>query len=108
VGGDAWEWWGGANRFVAVALPLLFALFATGAAPLGVWAAPSLKTSPRVVKVFVGAAALVLFNAVSGPRAMGEWALLHRPVFSMLNAQKIEIAHVLERVTAPDAVVGVA
>jgi hypothetical protein len=28
VGGDSWEWWGGANRFLCEAMPLFFALIA--------------------------------------------------------------------------------
>jgi len=28
VGGDAWEWWGGANRYVAIVMPLFFILVA--------------------------------------------------------------------------------
>ncbi len=28
VGGDAWEWWGGCNRYVAVAMPLFMILAA--------------------------------------------------------------------------------
>ena len=28
VGGDAWEWWGGSNRYVSIAMPLFFILVA--------------------------------------------------------------------------------
>ncbi|HST06418.1 MAG TPA: hypothetical protein VLQ48_17025 [Chloroflexia bacterium] len=28
VGGDAWEWWGGSNRFVSIVMPLFFVLLA--------------------------------------------------------------------------------
>lgn len=28
VGGDAWEWWGGANRFICIVMPLFFILLA--------------------------------------------------------------------------------
>lgn len=28
VGGDAWDWWGGANRFIAPAMPVFFVLIA--------------------------------------------------------------------------------
>lgn len=27
VGGDAWEWWGGSNRYIAITMPLFFVLF---------------------------------------------------------------------------------
>ncbi len=27
VGGDAWEWWGGSNRYIAIAMPCFFILF---------------------------------------------------------------------------------
>ena len=30
VGGDAWEWYGGANRYITVAMPLFMILFAIG------------------------------------------------------------------------------
>jgi hypothetical protein len=29
VGGEAWEWWSGSNRFVSVAMPLLFVMAST-------------------------------------------------------------------------------
>src|SRR5262249_26113111 len=29
VGGDAWEWYGGANRYIAIAIPLFMILLAT-------------------------------------------------------------------------------
>jgi arabinofuranosyltransferase len=32
VGGDAWEWWGGANRYLCVAMPMFFTLVALGVA----------------------------------------------------------------------------
>ena len=28
VGGDAWEWWGGSNRFISIVMPLFFVLLA--------------------------------------------------------------------------------
>ena len=28
VGGDAWEWWGGSNRYIAIVMPLFFLLLA--------------------------------------------------------------------------------
>lgn len=30
VGGDAWDWWGGANRFIAPAMPVFFIAIAAG------------------------------------------------------------------------------
>jgi hypothetical protein len=29
VGGDAWEWWGGSNRYIAIVMPLFFILYAS-------------------------------------------------------------------------------
>jgi len=108
VGGDAWEWWGGANRYVSIALPELFALFASGAVALTLAAARAFGIPTRTAITAIGLTALVLFNAINGPRSVGEWLLVHRPVFSMINTKKIEVARAIEDTTTPDALIGVA
>ncbi|MGQ9680962.1 MAG: hypothetical protein ACUVX9_00335 [Anaerolineae bacterium] len=45
VGGDAWEWWGGANRYIAIAMPVFFVGFVcvlsrVSALPAGLMSVP--------------------------------------------------------------------
>jgi arabinofuranosyltransferase len=108
VGGDAWEWWGGANRFISVGLPLLCAAIAVAAIALTAHAARALGVSVRPACAVVTAAVLVLMNLVNGPSSIAEWALATPPVFTRQNREKIEVGKALETLTTPDAVVGVA
>jgi hypothetical protein len=83
VGGDAWDYWSqGANRYVSIALPLLFVLFA--AAFVEVWnrlrAALNTPRDRRFLAygaLVFGIFSLIIFNSLYGPDAVGEWLLLN-------------------------------
>ena len=102
VGGDAWEEWGGANRYIVLVMPACFVLFAGGLSDVarrwstGSWA--------RWAVLF-----LILFhaNAIRGPEAWREWLLLTRPVHVRDNASMVHMAHVVRSITNEDARVAV-
>jgi arabinofuranosyltransferase len=110
VGGDAWEWWGGSNRYLCVAMPGFFVLLAYAIDRLRQW----LLVQPILPQRLVNAAAvvgvaltLVNVNAIRGAEALGEWALLARPMHVAENQERVEIARLVQRITTPDATMAV-
>ena len=118
VGGDAWEYWGGANRYIAIAMPLFFvalswSLFVVGAALVnaaGGEAAP--RTSRANAWMFLLLIAISIFsaNSIHGVRAWAE-ALLVRPALHAgsgdENDQEVEEALMLRAITTEDATIAV-
>lgn len=107
VGGDAWEMWGGANRFVAPAMPLMFVMLAGGvgmawrALPPAISPARSAARNAALAMLAVGA--LVASNAYNGRRSLEDIALLWRPVHTDGNPDVTHLALDIERRTLPDA-----
>jgi hypothetical protein len=113
VGGDAWEWWGGANRYVAPAMPCFFVLFAAGLAYVADTAAsaaarkpPPLLLTPRALRVGLGVFLLLSwlnFNALKGPRGLLSLALIRLPLEVERNRGPVEEAFLLRSFTTPEA-----
>jgi hypothetical protein len=110
VGGDAWEWWGGSNRYVCVAMPGFFVLLAYAIDRLRQW----LLAQPILSSRLVNAAAvlgvtltLLNVNAIRGAEALGEWVLLARPMHVAENQERVEIARLVQRITTPEATMAV-
>jgi len=111
VGGDAWEWWGGANRYLCLALPFFLLLVALGLDQMRRWATAALLASPplpraavRVAAVLAVAACLVFSNAC-GPTTLREWLLLTPPLHREDNAVNVRTAALLRQATTPQALV---
>jgi len=116
VGGDAWEHKGGANRFIATALPLWFALFGVSLASLrkavethlqltGKWWA--LALTQVVALLLLG---FSLWNAnflVADYKSIDRWMLQRKPVYIAANEKYVQTALILERITTPDAKIAV-
>jgi len=90
VGGDAWEEWGGSNRYISIVMPGFFVLFSCAA-----WRVSRLvtlestdrpRTTPPWVRrsVFPGLIllALVSFNSPLGPVSLASLTLLTPPIHS--------------------------
>lgn len=118
VGGDAWEWWGGANRYVSLAAPLFFVLLAVSLRGLveharARMAAVSALPPPlaRGIGAVAWPALLLLavasLNSLKGPRSLGEWLLVQRPMHAADNADFAEMGMRLRAMTAPEARVAV-
>ena len=103
VGGDAWEWWGGANRYVCVAMPAVFVTCVQGlhlvlSRLVGV-------ARPRLAAGLVTVSAAVLlvpFNAVNR-NARPIWMLRDRPLHVFENGKNIRRARLLADITLPTA-----
>lgn len=116
VGGDAWEYWGGSNRYISIAMPgffvmLSYALLFTTRSLLGVLA-PDLqrpRTDALVFAVLI-ILAVVSGNSISGPGTWAEVLLIRAPLHTGPgdeNHQEVEEALRLQTVTTADATVAV-
>jgi len=119
VGGDAWESWGGANRYVCIAMPVFFILLAASLARAGGFMRrAALKVTPDIgerllnkhggkVSVIMVLLILLNFNAIYGPSALTEWLLLKPPLHVDDNARMVERAIALRKFTTHMASIAV-
>ncbi len=134
VGGDAWEDHGGANRYIAIAMPLFFAGFVVAADALRRKAAASLMAvtgrSPatpagpgstgirpgartieigsRFLYLALFVIALLNFNLLIGDwKSIQRWDLSRRPDFVAGGDHNLEIALALKDTTKPGASIAV-
>jgi arabinofuranosyltransferase len=114
VGGDAWEWYGGANRYVSLGMPLFFVLLAVTLHAIQRWlvaATPDGGRDPLPVRGGLAAFGLFLLvsvNATYGPGALNEWLLFKPSLDSGANGQKVEQALGLRYFTTGEARVALA
>ncbi len=99
VGGDAWEWWGGCNRYVAVVMPLFMILTARA---IDLAYRSRSGRSAAIGFAAATAGALVLINARNFPMFL----MLTAPPQTPENAEMIEQALLVARVTESDATIG--
>jgi hypothetical protein len=111
VGGDAWEHRGGANRFIAVAMPLFFVAFTYTVERLR---AALAKDRPA----WAGAALLLLalagvglsaynFNTMLGANWLQRWTLRRQPLFVSGTERYTRMGLTLKQITAPGASIAV-
>ena len=113
VGGDAWEEWGGTNRYMTLIMPMCFVLFACGIA--GAWRGRGGKEPRGSVRrdwgawISVGVLIISLFysNAIRGPEAWQEWLLLSKPFHTDENAAMVDRARQVRSITREGARVAV-
>lgn len=110
VGGDAWEWWGGSNRYVSIAMPA-FLVWASVETTLGIhalserrWILPRFSTAVTIVCLsFV----LIVENTRLTSKGMREWLLQDPPPSVMDNLGQLLISSALNKVTTSDASIAV-
>ncbi len=114
VGGDAWEDHGGANRFIAIAMPLFFAVFTISLDQLRRKAAAAFQStraaeiSSRAVWAVIFIVALINFNLLNGDwRSIDRWTLNLRPDFVAGSDHNLQIALALQNTTLPGASIAV-
>lgn len=114
VGGDAWEWWKGGNRYLSIVMPLFFILFCCGVKRAGLY----LSNSADGVNVLLGKVvrcglvvfvivALINFNEISGPKSFAEWLLLYRPLHVTDNIRNVKMGLFLSEITGDRAKIAV-
>ena len=111
VGADAWEWWSGANRYLATVMPLFFVLVAAGLAEFEFRFLVELAGKPRLfaravqaVLVLAVPVSLIMANQC-GPTILSEWLLQSPPLHQMDNQMNVRTAELLDEVTTDHAVV---
>lgn len=119
IGGDAWEGWGGSNRFICLVMPVFFVIFSSSLAHLfyqfsGKVSSPQLKPSGRTRKYIYRCGFLILvvmsivnFNAIYGLSALKELLLIRNPYHTEDNRKMVEKALLLRKITSPEAKVAV-
>ena len=114
VGGDAWEHHGGANRYIALAMPAFFVLFSLSVQLLLEKAVTSLgsrweamNTAP-LVYVLIFAMAILHFNLLLGDwRYIERWEFNRKPDYVPGNERNLDIALALQNTTRPGTSVAV-
>jgi arabinofuranosyltransferase len=119
VGGDAWEAWGGANRYICLAMPAFFILYLAGLKALGgsvkayaercLSRAQSGSVDKRLARAAVAVVVVSLagFNAIYGLAALSEMLLFKRPLHVEDNKKMVERALAIDKVTTARATVAV-
>ncbi len=110
VGGDAWEWWGGSNRYICIIMPAFFILFAYGLDRMRLRA---LSIFPQLTKPIHGLSGVVVLvsllnvNATRGAESWGEWLLLTPPMHVAENQRQLKQALLMQQITDVRATVAV-
>jgi hypothetical protein len=114
VGGDAWENHGGANRYIALAMPVFFVLFAWTLQVLLDNAAASLGSGrgavvgSRLAYIIVFAIAMLNFNLLLGDwKSVERWQFSRKPDYVAGNERNLLTALALQDTTGPGASVAV-
>lgn len=120
VGGDAWEWWGGSNRYLCVAMPGFFVLFSCSLSCLCQflscvvnghvgWGEEMNRRTFHVLFSFLMALSFINFNCIYEPgyRALKELALINTPLHVQDNKKNVGEALLIRRITGPQAKIAV-
>ncbi len=115
VGGDAWEHKGGSNRYISLAMPLFFILFAYASnqlfKSLVARIQPEARWAPKVISVGTALftlASMINMNFLLGdPKYLERWLLLRQPMFIEANKETVQIALDLKQITQPEATIAV-
>jgi len=112
VGGDAWEHKGGANRFIALAMPLFFLLFVQTLDKLR-RSLVQMKSSGWVPLVSQGLLAVFVFtslfsfNIIKENDAFNKWVTLKRPPFVAGTERYVNLGLLINEITDAQAKIAV-
>jgi hypothetical protein len=114
VGGDAWEEHGGANRYIAIAMPLFFAALALAVEEIRQELVAEFSSRKeagwlsRVAWLVLFAIAILNLNALIGDwKSIERWTFQRRPDYTAGNESNLRIALALQGTTKPGASVAV-
>jgi hypothetical protein len=103
AGGDAWEGYGGSNRFIALAMPQFFILFSYALLAF----CREFKPLRKGWNVALLILSLILFNMFYGPGTLLEFLMLAPPAHTGDNRAMVERALLIKQLTSPEATVAV-
>lgn len=112
AGGDAWEWWGGSNRYISPAIPLFFIIIAISLDSFTEKLILRIKTflpalSKNVIYFSLILLSLLFVNSIHGPKALCELLLLEKPLGTADNKLFVEFAQQIDTITNQDASISV-
>jgi hypothetical protein len=114
VGGDAWEEHGGANRYIAIAMPLFFAVFAISLEEFrrktvaGLGARRIADVGSQAVWLVIFIISILNFNLLMGDwKYIERWEFTRKPDYVAGSEHNLGIALALQNVTKPGASVAV-
>jgi hypothetical protein len=114
IGGDAWEWWGGSNRFIAIAMPLFF--IAAAEAAVRLWNGfvntlqrelTPLAAPAAVVVTIVGLNWMAFSLTTNRTLPLKRLLLIVKPYETASDEDAVRAGLALRQFTSPDAIVGV-
>jgi hypothetical protein len=109
IGGDAWEWWGGSNRFVAIAMPLFFVMVATSLIGRCPTSSPFRSVKLAILTtVCVCAANALAFSVWPVGSPIKRLLLIEQPPQTEQDHTAVRAALMLRDLTEPSAVIAVA
>ncbi len=122
VGGDAWEYWGGSNRYIAIAMPEFFILLSYGLFLIAHAVLDALKTNAASIGAWTAHVRNYIFplliaysvlstNSIYGLNALTELFLITPPLHSGNgdeNHEEVKQALLLRKVTTSEATILVA
>jgi hypothetical protein len=112
VGGDAWEHKGGANRFIAIVMPLFFILFVQTLEKIR---QELVKLRRKKWASFISHAALAglifaslfNFNVINENNPVDKWTLIKRPIFVPGTQRYVTLGLLLNKITDKQAKIAV-
>ncbi len=114
VGGDAWEHKGGANRFIASAMPGFFVLFALALDRIRMAIVQTYKDPPAWLGTATQAAlvpivvtSLFSFNMLRENDSFLKWSTIKRPIFVQGNEKHTQMGLLVRELTTEDASIAV-
>lgn len=113
VGGDAWEHKGGANRFIALAMPLFFILFVSTLNKiretlLALRSEKWLPLASQIAMLLVALISLLNFNTLRENFSFEKWSLQRTPIFVAGTQRYVNLGLTLQRITSPEGEIAVA
>jgi hypothetical protein len=113
VGGDAWERYGGSNRYIAVVMPLYFVLFACGLSQLASFLAERMAVLRRnklmgvIASCTIILCATITMNVHPGNLSGRRWILSAPPPDIPELHEHAKLGLLLSRMTTPSAKIAV-
>lgn len=109
VGGDAWEHFGGSNRYIALSMPFFFISLLVSLSYLYTFVCNYARKKEKVIKGVGFLSLLVIFLSLhlKNDTMLLQALLLRSPQTVGENKQQVLMAQVLDRVSSKDATVGV-
>jgi hypothetical protein len=108
VGGDAWEWYGGSNRYISIVMPLVLVLSAVAMVKLASRIRGNVTAKAGGLASSMGLAAItVIFIALINMSHFRNNFLLERPIQTQENEAMVRQALLLRNLTDEHAVVAV-